>query len=102
MDQDIDIEIRRLERVAPRHWFGMDGYAVGGKMFATWWKGKLVLKLPRRARDWALSTPDAHAFDPRGGQPMKEWVVVSDADQSTLSGLIVLAHAYVTRLSETR
>ncbi|MFQ5870693.1 MAG: TfoX/Sxy family protein [Candidatus Geothermarchaeales archaeon] len=102
MDQDTDEEIQRLEGVTPRHWFGMDGYAIGGKMFATWWKGELVLKLPRQARDRALSAPDAHAFDPRGGRPMKEWVVVSDADQSTLSGLIVAAHAYVTRLSETR
>ena len=47
MDQDVDEEIRRLEGVTTRRWFGMDGYAVGGKMFATWWKGELVLKLPR-------------------------------------------------------
>ncbi|MFQ5950956.1 MAG: TfoX/Sxy family protein [Candidatus Geothermarchaeales archaeon] len=101
MDPGIDVKIRTLEGVTPKRLFGMDGYTVGGKIFAGWWRGHLVLKLPKQARDRALSTPNAHAFDPRGGRPTKEWVVLPDTDQTTLSELIATAHAYVASLSET-
>ena len=99
MDTAVDAQIRALDGVTPRRWFGMDGYAVGGRIFATWWGEQLVLKLFGEFHAQASAMPGAHAFDPRGGHPMKEWVVLpmpySSADVVLF---IAAAHAYVAGL----
>ena len=80
MNQEIDDLILDLEGVIKKKTFGMDGYAVGRKVFGGWWEGRLVLKLPPNARDRAMGLTGASPFDPMGGRPMKEWVVLPELD----------------------
>jgi hypothetical protein len=59
--------------------FGMPTLKVGGKAFAGNHNGDMVFKLSGGAHARALAIPGAHLFDPMGGRPMKEWVVVPAA-----------------------
>jgi hypothetical protein len=57
--------------------FGMDCFKANGKAAGGSWQGHMVFKLTDRAvREQALAIEGAHAFDPMGGRPMKEWVVI--------------------------
>ena len=57
--------------------FGMDCFKANGKAAGGSWQGQMVFKLTDQAvREQALAIEGAHAFDPMGGRPMKEWVVV--------------------------
>ena len=80
MNQEIDDLILDLEGVLKKKTFGMDGYAVGRRVFGGWWEGRLVLKLPTKARDKVMALDGASLFDPMGGRPMKEWVVLPQLD----------------------
>jgi hypothetical protein len=52
--------------------FKTNGKAAGG-----FWQGSMVFKLTDATlRQQALALSGAHPFDPMGGRPMKEWVVV--------------------------
>jgi hypothetical protein len=56
----------------------MASYAlkVGGKIFATYGKGRFVVKLPKPRVD-ALAADGAGApFEPMPGRAMREWIVV--------------------------
>ncbi len=64
--------------------FGMPCVKRGGKAVAGFWQKSIVFKLPdAAARERALALEGAALFDPMGGRPMKEWVVVpaSHADE---------------------
>ncbi len=64
--------------------FGMPCIKHGGKAIAGFWQESIVFKLPAAAvRERALALQGAALFDPMGGRPMKEWVVVpaSHADE---------------------
>ena len=63
--------------------FGMPAVKVAGKAFAGYHGGDMVFKLSGGAHARTLAVPGAHLFDPMGGRPMKEWVVVP-ADQAAL------------------
>ena len=56
--------------------FGMPTLKIGSKAFAGSIDGDMVFKLSGKAHAQALGIPGAHLFDPMGGRPMKEWVVV--------------------------
>jgi hypothetical protein len=56
--------------------FGMPSLKVGGKAFAGFSQGALIVKLRGEAHAQALALPGAMLFDPMGGRPMKEWVVI--------------------------
>jgi hypothetical protein len=56
--------------------FGMPTLKIGSKAFAGSIDGDMVFKLSGTAHAEALKIPGAHLFDPMGGRPMKEWVVV--------------------------
>ncbi len=56
--------------------FGMPTLKIGSKAFAGSIDGDMVFKLSGTAYAQALEIPGAHLFDPMGGRPMKEWVVV--------------------------
>jgi hypothetical protein len=47
-----------------------------GKAFAGYSDGAMVFKLGGASHSDALALSDAKLFDPMGGRPMKEWVVV--------------------------
>ncbi len=50
--------------------------AGNGKSGVMFWKEQMVFKLDGGNLDEALSLEGAYLFDPMGGRPMKEWVVV--------------------------
>jgi hypothetical protein len=57
--------------------FGMPCVKRGGKAVAGFWQESVVFKLSdTTARERALALDGAELFDPMGGRPMKEWVVV--------------------------
>jgi hypothetical protein len=57
--------------------FGMPTIKRGGKATSGYWNGAMVFKLTDEAtREQALALDDAKPFDPMGGRPMREWVVV--------------------------
>jgi hypothetical protein len=47
-----------------------------GKAFAGYLEGAMVFKLGGSSHAEALALSGARLFDPAGGRPMKEWVVV--------------------------
>ena len=60
--------------------FGMPCAKSGGKAIAGFWQESVVFKLPgAAARERALAFEGSALFDPMGGRPMKEWVVVPAA-----------------------
>jgi hypothetical protein len=60
--------------------FGMPVVKRGGKATFGVWQESLVFKLTdEAARERALALEGAERFDPMGGRPMKEWVVVPQA-----------------------
>jgi hypothetical protein len=57
--------------------FGMPTIKRGGKATSGFWNGAMVFKLTNEEkRDQALALDGAERFDPMGGRPMREWVVV--------------------------
>jgi hypothetical protein len=75
------------EELAARHgdvsagkMFGMPVVKRGTKAACGLWQDSMVFKLPDpSAREQALALEGAELFDPMGGRPMKEWVVVPRA-----------------------
>jgi hypothetical protein len=60
--------------------FGMPVFKRNGKAAGGLWEDSMVFKLTDAAvRERALALEGAHPFDPMGGRPMKEWVVVQAA-----------------------
>jgi hypothetical protein len=57
--------------------FGMQTIKRGGKATSGFWHDSMVFKLTDEAsREEALALEGAERFDPMGGRPMREWVVV--------------------------
>lgn len=56
--------------------FGAPGLRVSGKVFATMYKGNLILKLPQDRVQELIASRDAVLFDPGHGRVSKEWVAV--------------------------
>ena len=68
--------------------FGMPCVKRGGKAIAGFWQESVVFKLPDvDARARALALEGAALFDPMGGRPMKEWVVVPATHADEWPGL---------------
>jgi hypothetical protein len=75
--------------------FGMPSLKQGGKAFAGYYKGAMVFKLGGAAHARALGLSGAHLFDPMGGRPMKEWVVMPAEHAAQWLALARDAQAYV-------
>ena len=75
--------------------FGMPCLKQGGKAFAGYYKGAMVFKLGGAAHTRALALAGAQLFDPMGGRPMKEWVVVPAEHAAQWLALTRDAQAYV-------
>jgi hypothetical protein len=72
--QNDDVELGKM--------FGMPTIKRGGKATSGFWKESMVFKLTdEESREQALALGGAERFDPMGGRPMREWVVVP-ADHS--------------------
>src|SRR6266550_2486003 len=67
--QNDDVELGKM--------FSMPTIKRGGKATSGFWKESMVFKLANEAkREQALPLGGAERFDPMGGRPMREWVVV--------------------------
>ena len=78
-DELVDDLVARNDDVEPAKMMGMPCVKRAGKMVAGFWRegSAMVFKLPDAGqREEALGLAGAHLFDPMGGRPMKEWVVV--------------------------
>ena len=95
MNEELNERILDLQGVVSRKLFGMNGYACGRKAFGGWWEDKIVLKLPPADHARAMDLPGAVAFDPMGGRPMKEWVVLPDMESDEVLKLAEAAKNYV-------
>jgi hypothetical protein len=74
---------RLLAEVADAHpevvagaMFGMPCAKLAGKAFMGSFDGGAAFKLNEPTRTEALELPGSQLFDPSGGRPMREWVVV--------------------------
>ena len=64
-----DVELGRM--------FGMPTIKRAGKVTSGLWQDSMVFKLTDEVkREQALALEAAERFDPIGGRPMREWVVV--------------------------
>lgn len=74
----------RSPAVTTAKMFGGSALKVKNKVFACFYKGKLVLKLPRERVDDLVARGGAVHFDSGTGRPAKEWVAIdaSRADES--------------------
>jgi hypothetical protein len=88
------------EALAPRgvvvsKMFGMPSLQAKGKAIAGLWGDALVVKLPPADVQAAMKLQGVGLFDPMGGRPMKEWVVVPRTHARQWPGLAEIALAYV-------
>jgi hypothetical protein len=76
--------------------FGMPCLKAKSSSFAGLWGDAIVFKLTGEAHAAATGLKGAEAFDPMGGRPMKEWVVVPGAHSKRWREFADAALAYVT------
>jgi TfoX/Sxy family transcriptional regulator of competence genes len=75
--------------------FGSNGLKVGGKLFALFTQGTLVVKLPRDRVVGLVASGVGLPFDPGHGRLMKEWLTVTGAKASWID-LAKEAHGFVS------
>jgi hypothetical protein len=75
--------------------FGANALKTDGKIFAMLVRGALVLKLPRARVDELVAAGEGTRFDPRGGRPMTEWLVLDPASALDWSQLAADALSFV-------
>jgi hypothetical protein len=75
--------------------FGSSALKVGGAIFAMLTRGRLVVKLPRARVADLIADGAGEPFDAGKGRPMKEWLVVGDADDDAWRGLAEEALRFV-------
>jgi hypothetical protein len=75
--------------------FGGDALKVDGRIFAMLVRGELVVKLPAPRVAAEVAAGRGRAFEGSRGRPMKEWLVVADADVATWSSIVRAALAFV-------
>lgn len=72
--QTLHAALRRDTRVTEMEMFGARGFRVRGKVFAIFWKGDLVLKLPEERAQALVAAKVAKSWDPGHGRQMREWI----------------------------
>jgi hypothetical protein len=79
-DDVVDDLIHRYPHVGTKKMFGMECFTVNGKAVGGRADDGLLVKLTDSAlHAEAMALSGSHAFDPMGGRPMKQWVVVPHA-----------------------
>ena len=72
--QAVHAALRRDAHVTEMEMFGARGFKVSGKVFAIFWKGNLVLKMPELRARGLVAAKVAKSWDPGHGRKMKEWI----------------------------
>jgi TfoX/Sxy family transcriptional regulator of competence genes len=75
--------------------FGGSALKVNNKVFACFYKGKLVLKLPSERVDDLVASGGAVHFDSGTGRPAKEWVAIDPSRGKEWLGLARDAQKFV-------
>jgi hypothetical protein len=75
--------------------FGSPCLKIGGKVFATFWKDTLVVKLPAARVDESVAAGAGERFDPGMGRLMKEWVAFSPSTSEEWLALAIESRAFV-------
>jgi hypothetical protein len=107
-EPDFEVIARRLVRRkdvtlgSGRRGFGSDALQVGGRIFAMARRDGLVLKLPAARVTELVDSGAGTAFDAGKGRPMKEWVVVREADVTSGLALAQEALAFVRGQLQSR
>ncbi len=100
LDQFVD-ELQAINPdVVKSQMFGMPTLKVGSKAFASEFKGDMVFKLSGDVHEQSLRLVGAQLFDPMGGRPMKEWVVIPVAHQAAWGDFARAALRYVESLKK--
>jgi hypothetical protein len=94
--EDVVEELTATSPATSGKMFGMPTLKNGGKAFAGLTEDAMVFKLGMAERAEALGLAGARLFDPMGGRPMKEWVVVPAAHASKWLELARAAMRYVS------
>lgn len=81
--------------------FGSNALKTGGKIFAMLVRGALVVKLPRGRVDELVNAGEGVRFDPRGGRPMTEWLVLDPDSQLSWLPLAAEAMQFVAPKAKT-
>jgi hypothetical protein len=82
--------------VAESQMFGMPVLKLNGKAVLGDWEHNIVFKLDPSDVDGVLEIEGAHLFDPMGGRPMKQWVVVPSAQADSWAELGSMALDYAS------
>ena len=86
----IDEIMLDISDVEPGHVFGMPGYYINGKLFASIYESGLTLKLPKEKCKELIENVDGFdAFAPLGNV-MKEWVHLTKDDPNSFEDEIEL------------
>ena len=86
----IDEILLDMPDVEPGHVFGMPGYYINGKLFASIYESGLTLKLPKKkCKDLVENIDGFDAFAPLGNV-MKEWVHLTKDDPNSFEDEIEL------------
>lgn len=97
--EDILAVVRELlagrPEVRERRMFGLPGFMVAGKMFASVYGDGLTLKLPKDTVQEVLSRPDARPFAPMPGRTMREWVLIVHDDPAAFAEDVALLEAAI-------
>lgn len=75
--------------------FGAPALKVKGKVFACFYKGRLVLKLPKTRVDALSQSGKGQHFDPGMGRQMKEWASLDPSGTRTWRKLTAEALEFV-------
>lgn len=92
---DISESFLGTRNVTTAKMFGGSALKVRNKVFACFYKGKLVLKLPRERVDDLVASGGAVHFDSGTGRPAKEWVAIDPSRGNEWLGLAKEAKKFV-------
>ena len=73
--------------------------APNGKSGAMLWKDNLVVKFPKEKVEAQLKS-GRQQFDPMGGRPMKEWIVIPPEESASWQALAQKSHDAVKLLKK--
>ncbi len=93
----IAARLTRDERVVEAKMFDARALKVGGKVFAMFVRGTLVVKLPRTRVESFVASGHGQPFDPGHGRVMKEWVSLDPRTAHDWFSLAEEARDFVSR-----
>lgn len=94
--------LRRRSGVTVAAMFGAPGLRAGGKVFATLYKGDLVLKLPADRVRQLVRDGEGVPFDPGHGRVSREWIAVKPHAAERWPDLAQEAMRFVASQGEAR